>query len=71
MVVNLNLFECKVGDSALTEFRKFLANEAVTEKQKFIEFKRTEQRLDEFYFLFENSEPVPVIISSSEVSYNV
>lgn len=49
-IVSLNIIECKVGDTALTEFNKFLTSEAVVEKQKFLDFKRSEQRLDEFYF---------------------
>jgi hypothetical protein len=34
----------------LTEFAKFLANEATREEQKLLEFKRSEQRLDDLYF---------------------
>lgn len=49
-VVGLKLFEFKVGDRALTDFTKFLADEAVMEKQKFLDFKRAEKRLDDFYF---------------------
>ena len=34
----------------MTQFGKFLANEATTEKKKFIDFKSEEQRLDELVF---------------------
>ena len=49
-VVNLKIFEFKVGDGALTEFTKFLSNEYVIDKQKFLNFEKADQRLDKFYF---------------------
>ena len=34
----------------MTQFSKFLANEATTGKKKFFDFKSAEQRLDDLYF---------------------
>jgi hypothetical protein len=49
-IVNYKLIDFETGDNALTEFAKFLANEATREEQKLLEFKRSEQRLDDLYF---------------------
>ena len=49
-IVTLKLVNFETGDKALAQFGKFLANEATTEKKKFLDFKSAEQRLDDLYF---------------------
>ena len=49
-IVTLKLINFETGDKALAQFGKFLANEATTEKKKFLDFKSAEQRLDDLYF---------------------
>ena len=48
--MTLKLIKFETGDKALAQFGKFLANEATTEKKKFLDFKSAEQRLDDLYF---------------------
>ena len=50
MRLNLKIINFETGDKALAQFGKFLANEATTEKKKFLNFKSAEQRLDELVF---------------------
>ena len=69
-VVNLHIFECKVGDAVLTEYNRFLTKEVIVEKQKFLEFNRTKQRLDDFYF-HTYSEPVSIVVTSFKVSFHI
>ena len=49
-IVTLKLINFETGDEALTQFGKFLANEAATEKKKILNFKSAGQRLDDLYF---------------------
>ena len=49
-IVTLKLINFETEDKALAQFGKFLANEATTEKKKFLDFKSAEQRLDDLYF---------------------
>ena len=46
--VTLKLIKFETGDKALAQFGKFLANEATTEKKKFLDFKSAEQHHDGF-----------------------
>ena len=49
-LVSLKLIEFNSGDEALADYSKFLMNEVIQSREKFIDFKRDECRLDDFFF---------------------
>ena len=49
-LVGLKLIEFNSGDEALADYSKFLMNEVIQSREKFIDFKRDECRLDDFFF---------------------
>ena len=49
-LVGLKLIEFNSGDEAIAEYSKCLMSEAIQSREKFIDFKRDECRLDDFFF---------------------
>ena len=63
-LVSLKITKFNTGDKALAEYSKFLMNEVIQSREKFIDFKR-EERLDDFFFpslVIEDSYPPLAVI---------
>ena len=71
-LVGLELIEFKSGDEALAEYSKFLMSEVIQSREKSIDFKKNECRLDDFFFQklgIENSYPSLTMISIIENNF--
>ena len=49
-LVSLKVIKFETGDAAMTQYREFLSNEVVQQREKLLSFDRKTQRLDDLFF---------------------